>query len=75
MIENLLAGIPHTVVYLDDILITGVTEEEHRANVRDVLIAFYIAPYSTEIALRRLTFKTQLKHILSSYKSNTFHTQ
>ena len=40
-----------------------------------IIVIFYIAPYSTEIALRRLTFKTQLKHILSSYRSNTFRTQ
>ena len=39
-----------------------------------IIIVFYIAPYSTEIALRCLTFKTQLKHILSSYRSNKFHT-
>jgi len=40
-----------------------------------IIIIFYIAPFSTGIALRRLTFKTELKHILSSYRSNTFHTK
>jgi len=38
-----------------------------------IIVVFYIAPYSTEIVLRHLIFKTQLKHILSSYRSNTFH--
>ena len=37
VIENLLASIPHTVVYLDNILVTGVSEEEHQENVKDVL--------------------------------------
>ena len=36
VIEKLLPGIPHTV-YLDDILVTGVTKREHQANVKDVL--------------------------------------
>ena len=35
--ENLLQGVPHTVVYLDDILITGRTEEEHLRNLTEVL--------------------------------------
>ena len=32
-----------------------------------LIIVFYVAPSSTEIALRRLMFKTQLKHILSVF--------
>ena len=39
-----------------------------------IIIVCYRAAYSTEIDIMRLTFKTQLKHILSSYRSNTFHT-
>ena len=35
--ENLLAGIPHTAIYLDDICVTGRTAAEHLANVREVL--------------------------------------
>ncbi|XP_043236344.1 uncharacterized protein K02A2.6-like [Amphibalanus amphitrite] len=35
--ENLLAGIPHTAIYLDDICVTGRTPAEHLANVREVL--------------------------------------
>ena len=37
MIENHLAGVPHTVVYLDDILVIGASEEEHQANLKEVL--------------------------------------
>ena len=36
-IGNLLAGVPRTVVYLDDILATGASEEEHQTNMKEVL--------------------------------------
>nr|XP_055046280.1 LOW QUALITY PROTEIN: uncharacterized protein K02A2.6-like [Misgurnus anguillicaudatus] len=35
--DNLLQGIPHVVVYLDDILVTGKTEDEHLSNLEQVL--------------------------------------
>ena len=35
--DNLLAGIPGVVVYLDDILVTGVTEQEHLQSLEEVL--------------------------------------
>lgn len=35
--ETLLQGIPHVSVYLDDILITGRTKEEHLRNLDAVL--------------------------------------
>ena len=37
VMENLLQGLPHVVVYLDDILVTGATEDEHIRNVEEVL--------------------------------------
>ena len=36
-IENILQGIKHVCVYLDDILVTGTTEEEHLHNLDQVL--------------------------------------
>ena len=35
--ENLLQGIKHVCVYLDDILVTGTTEQEHLQNMDAVL--------------------------------------
>ena len=35
--ENLLQGVPHTACYLDDIVITGKTTEEHDQNLKLVL--------------------------------------
>ena len=37
VMENVLQGLNHTVVYIDDILVTGKTEEEHLVNLRIVL--------------------------------------
>ena len=37
VMENLLKGIPRVCVYLDDILVTGSTEEEHLSNLAQVL--------------------------------------
>ena len=37
VMENLLQGIPRVCVYLDDILVTGATEEEHLSNLAQVL--------------------------------------
>ena len=35
--ETLLAGVPNTAIYLDDLCVTGRTPAEHLANVREVL--------------------------------------
>jgi len=35
--DNLLQGIPKVCIYLDDILITGATEDEHLQNLQEVL--------------------------------------
>ena len=35
--ENILQGLPHTCVYIDDILITGANDEEHIHNLEAVL--------------------------------------
>ena len=37
IMENLLQGVPRVCVYLDDILVTGSTEEEHLSNLAQVL--------------------------------------
>ena len=35
--DTILQGIPHTVCYIDDILVTGATEDEHLQNLEEVL--------------------------------------
>ena len=37
IIESVLQGIPHVLVYLDDILVTGQNTEEHLKNLEEVL--------------------------------------
>ena len=37
VMESILNGIPGVVVYIDDILVTGATEEEHLAHLEEVL--------------------------------------
>ena len=41
--ESLLSGIPNVLVYLDDILVTGHTQEQHVSNLREVLLHFHQA--------------------------------
>ena len=35
--DTLLQGIPHVICYVDDVLVTGLTEEEHLQNLTQVL--------------------------------------
>ena len=35
--DIILQGIPHTICYIDDILITGVNDQGHLANLEEVL--------------------------------------
>jgi hypothetical protein len=42
VMENLLQGIPRVCVYLDDILVTGATEQEHLANLAQVLQRLHV---------------------------------
>ncbi|KFD64486.1 hypothetical protein M514_23333 [Trichuris suis] len=37
IMDTMLAGIPNVAAYLDDIILTGKTDEEHRATLREVL--------------------------------------
>ena len=47
--EGLLHGIPHVGVLLDNILITGETEEEHLRNIQTVLKRLSDAVYALNV--------------------------
>eukprot|EP00061_Rhincodon_typus_P014720 g41947.t1 len=38
--ENILQGLPHVVIYLDDMLITGKTNKEHLENL-DIVLKYF----------------------------------
>ena len=44
IIDQLIQGIPRTVAYLDDILISGQTMEEHNRNLRAVIMRYWSLP-------------------------------
>jgi len=64
-----------TVIATTTTTTTSSSSSSSSSSSNIIITLFYRAPNSTEIALKRLTFKTQLKYILSSYRSNTFHTK
>ena len=41
--ESLIQGIPKVCVYIDDVLVTGTTEEDHLANMTEVLRRMFTA--------------------------------
>ena len=45
VMDSLLKGIPGVVVYLDDILITGPSEEEHLSSLKQVLTDYRMQDY------------------------------
>ena len=68
VMKNSLQGIPHVCVYIDDILVTGATEEEHLANLAQVLQR----PESAGMRLKRekctflLKCVSYLGHVISA---------
>ena len=54
MIEGILQGIPHVCVYIDDILVTGKSEEQHLQTVDEVLSRLEAVGLRLEKELRAL---------------------
>ena len=52
--DTILQGIPHTVCYIDDILVTGDTEEEHLRNLEEVLRR--LQHYGIRVKRRKCSF-------------------
>ena len=54
MVEGILQGIPHICVYIDDILVTGKSEEQHLQTVDEVLSRLEAVGLRLEKELRAL---------------------
>ena len=54
LVDNLVAGIPGVAAYLDDIIVTGQTKEEHLENLRRVLEA--LDNYGLKLQLDKCVF-------------------
>ena len=64
IMEQLLQNIPMTVVYLDDILVSGSTPEEHDRNLRTVLTRLFAQ--GPTVAKRKVCFQAEILQILGS---------
>ena len=62
--ESVLAGISHVISYLDDILISGVNELEHRANLAKVFTRLENCRILTQG--EEMSFQQNFSHILGS---------
>ena len=68
LVENLVAGIPYVAAYLDDVIVTGRTEEEHLSNLKQVLSA--LNEHGMKLRLEKCEFfrkqVTYLGHVISA---------
>ena len=64
-IESVLQGIPNVTVYIDDILVTGLTEEEHLENLSEVLNRLEKAGLKVNI-YEKVQIPSTFSHLLRS---------
>ena len=68
LVENLVAGIPYVAAYLDDVIVTGRTKEEHMSNLKQVLSA--LNEHGMKLRLEKCEFfrkqVTYLGHVISA---------
>ena len=67
-VDNLVSGIPYVAAYLDDVIVTGRTKEEHLHNIKHVLAA--LTEYGMKLRLDKCEFFQQhviyLGHVISA---------
>ena len=69
LVDNLVSGIPHVAAYLDDVIVTGRTKEEHLQNLKQVLSALNkhfmkLRPDKCEFFRQQVAY---LGHVISAY--------
>ena len=68
LVENPVAGIPYLAAYLDDVIVTGRTKEEHLSNLKQVLSA--LNEHGMKLRLEKCEFfrkqVTYLVHVISA---------
>ena len=57
LVDNLVSGIPYVAAYLDDVIVTGRTKEEHLQNLKQVLAA--LTEYGMKLRLDKCEFFQQ----------------
>ena len=66
LVDALVSGIPYVAAYLDDVIVTGRTKEEHLHNLKQVLAA--LTEYGMKLRLDKCEFfrqVTYLGHVIS----------
>ena len=68
LVDNLVSGIPYVAAYLDDVIVTGRTKEEHLQNLKQVLAA--LTEYGMKLRLDKCEFfqqhVTYMGHVISA---------
>ena len=68
LVDNLVSGIQYVAAYLDDVIVTGRTKEEHLHNLKQVLAA--LTEYGMKLRLDKCEFfqqhVTYLGHVISA---------
>ena len=66
MIDNILQGLSHVCIYIDDILVTGTSEEEHLKNLDEALQRLEMQVSSGEKCNFMLTAVKYLGHKIAA---------
>ncbi|XP_037828856.1 uncharacterized protein K02A2.6-like [Lucilia sericata] len=71
-LQQLISDIPNTFNYLDDIVVTGKTHEEHEQNLEKLLLKLENAGLTCNIACRKLKILPLMRHFLGAVISHVY---